>query len=233
MSKPQHVDVDCPSCSKSQPVTVWSSVNATLDPQLKSTLLAGDLNLFTCNTCHMVARIPWDVLYHDMDRKVMIWHVHNEYPAEDHLPDQVGTMLEPITRNYQLRIVTSFPQLVEKIFVFDDGLDDRVVELLKYVMWEKNGPTQYSPDMFLFCEGLTTNPSKERELVFVLLDESGNRGGCTYPWKPYLEAVTFVRDRLGDLSACQGSWLTVNRDFVLRMLGEDGTSARGRAQVSI
>jgi CpXC protein len=32
---------------------------------------------------------------------------------------------------YKFRLLTSFAQLIEKIMIFDDGLDDRVIEIMK------------------------------------------------------------------------------------------------------
>jgi hypothetical protein len=170
-----------------------------------------------------MGRIPWDVLYHDMERKIMISLVHNGDAGEAQLPDQAGATFEQVTHDYQLRIVRSLRQLVEKIFIFDDGLDDRVIEFVKYWIWEKHGPKQYPPDERLFCEGLTTDPSKGPEIVFILFGESGNREGYTYPWNAYLETVPLVHDRLGDPEECAGSWLTVNRYFVLKMMDEGET----------
>ncbi|MGH9427071.1 MAG: hypothetical protein ACRD2L_12310, partial [Terriglobia bacterium] len=86
---------------------------------------------------------------------------------------------------------------------------------------EGHRPKQYPPDRFLFY-GLANDSTKERGLVFILFDESGNRRACEYPWNKYSEAMTFVCAELGDRLECQGSWLTVNRDFLSRILAQSG-----------
>lgn len=61
--------VTCPNCNNSQETTIYSSVNISLDKEIKSKLYNGEINLFKCNECSHESYIPVPFLYHDMDRK--------------------------------------------------------------------------------------------------------------------------------------------------------------------
>jgi hypothetical protein len=47
---------------------VYTSINATLDPDAKRELLGGNINLIHCASCGLKGVMAVDVLYHDMDR---------------------------------------------------------------------------------------------------------------------------------------------------------------------
>lgn len=46
---------------------------------------------------------------------------------------------------YKLRLVNSISELQEKIRIFDNGLDDRVVECLKRLLWEEERVNEAFP----------------------------------------------------------------------------------------
>jgi hypothetical protein len=71
----------------------------------------------------------------------MIWWVSPEWteagfrptaPSADlAMPGLAGSKAAEWDRDYRYRLVQSLPQLIEKIRIFEDGLDDRIVEALK------------------------------------------------------------------------------------------------------
>jgi len=52
---------------------LYTTVNVTVDPDLKVELLAGRLNRVTCPECGRQQRLETELLYHDMDRRIAIW----------------------------------------------------------------------------------------------------------------------------------------------------------------
>jgi len=73
MSKYENMIVDCPYCNKEFSTKIWHSANVTLDPYLKDEIKEGEFNLIICPGCGGVGSSPLPVLYHDMDKKLMIY----------------------------------------------------------------------------------------------------------------------------------------------------------------
>jgi hypothetical protein len=68
----------CPDCQHRQEVTVWKTLDVTLDPGLRDRLFKGEINGFTCRKCGMAGRIKSSLLYHDMARQFCVQY----YPSE-------------------------------------------------------------------------------------------------------------------------------------------------------
>ncbi len=132
--------VRCPGCSQMQDVTVWSSITVSDSPDLKADLLAGKINMLNCASCGARALLPVPLLYHDEEKKLMISFV----PCND--PKQKTELLLEMQNNYRkdpelqkltdynLRLVTEYNALLEKILIFDQGMNDKTVELIKIMI---------------------------------------------------------------------------------------------------
>ena len=116
---------------------MWRSLNTTLDPAGKSKVLSGELFQFKCPTCGSVSNVVYPMLYHQMEDQIMIHLVlSDEDVAEatesfDKIAD--GTMMPgaDMESDYTFRLVGNQNQLREKVYIFDQGLDDRVIEMIK------------------------------------------------------------------------------------------------------
>ena len=215
MSMPEQASLTCPACAHPQTITLWKSINVTLDRSLKGQLLKGEINLFKCEKCHEEAWIPIDLLYHDMEAKVMIYLI---YPDKDDGIDIEALRNSPIkapSRDYKLRVVTSLRQVIEKIFIFDHRLDDRIIELLKFAMWEGQAGTEQLPEDRLFYHGLTEG----NELILALYDSSGNSRNLAISWDSYRDASVWMHDLLSGHSEGETSWLIVNQALAREMAG--------------
>ena len=138
MSKISMIKVDCPDCGKQFEVKCWDSLNSDLNPAEKEQLLAGRLFYATCSNCHSEHQIIYPILYHDMKNKVMIQLVLDERDIEAFISSVKSTAsLEAwdttVADGYRYRCVKTTNGLREKALIFDCGLDDRVIELLKII----------------------------------------------------------------------------------------------------
>jgi hypothetical protein len=118
---------------------------------------------------------------------------------------------------YTCRRVGSHNELREKIYVFDSGLDDRVIEVVKLILWEQMPEEQKPADAQLLFGGLVQEDDGER-LAFTLLTPTGGTG-LTVPRDPLYQgsAGAFVaRDKSGSKDA--PAWLRVDREFALRLI---------------
>ena len=70
--------VNCPQCGHLQETPVWSSLNVTLEPDLRKKLFNGEINVFVCQKCENKALINVSLLYHDMDRQYCVQYFPEE-----------------------------------------------------------------------------------------------------------------------------------------------------------
>ncbi len=132
MSMKEETTVTCPKCGKKGPFTIWPSLNTVLNPDKKAEVLDGSLFVYECPDCGCKAPVEYGFLYHQMDDKIMI-HVDQTMSSfEDRGVEDLMGMLSG--NDYLIRVVPDTNSLREKIHIFDDGLDDRVIELVKVMI---------------------------------------------------------------------------------------------------
>ena len=121
----------CSKCGKEHTVKIYKSINVAQDPELKTKVLDGSLFLWECPDCGTSNLVAYDCLYHDPEEKIMVWMLpfgEPEGAEKTAIMNQARAMGE-----YRLRIVKNAGDLMEKLIIFESGLDDRCMELVKYV----------------------------------------------------------------------------------------------------
>ena len=73
----------------------------------------------------------YDTLYHDPDRRLMVWMVSNDNISETQM--QAIANHTKAMGGYTLRLVDNMGGLMEKVLINDAGLDDVVIEMCKFV----------------------------------------------------------------------------------------------------
>ena len=136
MSQRREVSLTCPQCGKEHPFIIWNSINTTLDPEMKEAVKDRSAFQFVCPDCGAKTYVDYDLLYHQMENRIMIHYARlDESAAEVYqmlTKDDPEDMVQDMLRNhYLIRIVRSQNQLREKIAIFDAGLDDRIIEIYK------------------------------------------------------------------------------------------------------
>lgn len=191
MSKFSYSEVTCPECNKTQKVKVWDSINVNLDPEQKENIMSGKLFEFTCDECGFTTRVQYPCLYHDMDKSLMIYCIPN-FSADTKSLDKMLNRLkidspEHSMENYKFRIVKDTNKLLEKIRIFDEELDDRVIEIIKIVnrafflkkypdkeiediLFNKNSEGSYISE-FLIKDGNIAFMPISQEMIDVILDK--------------------------------------------------------------
>lgn len=131
-----HEAVSCPHCGKESPYTFHLYIDARKQPELHARCSNGTMFDFTCPHCAKLSRIGYPMLYHDPDRKLMIY-----VAGERNLPEAMQAMVVGATAHdvtdaaqYTARAVTSPMQLMEKLLIFEHELDDRTIELHKSML---------------------------------------------------------------------------------------------------
>lgn len=131
MSSYKEHTISCPKCSASGKFTAWDSVNIDLMPQMKEKVLSGDLFRWTCPECGEAFTVPYPMLYHDMTNKIMVYHLLQRNNPSD--SNAVNLLRKTgLLSDYTLRSCYSVDDFREKVTQLDAGLDDRILEFLKY-----------------------------------------------------------------------------------------------------
>ena len=149
--------IKCPECGKENEFIVWQSLNGDLDPEAKQKLLDGTLFQFKCSGCGYESNVSYPTLYHDMSNQLMIYFVKEEDVEETKKTFEPNSEFGFVMEGYRRRIVIDQNSLREKAIIFENGLDDRVVEIIKLIYFSNLRQSQ--PDAkvdvayFMVAEG--------------------------------------------------------------------------------
>lgn len=140
MENVREQEVECPECGKKHTVKMYERINVTENPHLKRSILKNELFMFRCPDCGIAMPMTYPCLIQDTERGYMVWYV----PAFER------TQMEKIfafndsgmqsdeykdfNHYYRTRVVSNTNSLIEKMLIFDEDMDDRVVEVLKVML---------------------------------------------------------------------------------------------------
>jgi predicted RNA-binding Zn-ribbon protein involved in translation (DUF1610 family) len=216
MSMPDETTITCPKCGNEQSFTIWNSVNISLDPDLKQKIISRELVTFSCEKCGNKSPVVYPMLYHDMDANLMIWLLPGDEPPEDGFAKQPAGLIN-ISENYQYRWVKSYNELVEKIYIYDAGLDDRAVECFKGLLYNKWEDDLAESDEILFIE--RTDDEGEEGVHMAIISEEGSRE-CVVPSTTFDHICNNSGDDFDDIFSLNGPWPRVNYKDRMREIRE-------------
>lgn len=116
-------DIVCPACGQTQKLEMYTSVNAEENPELRRDILRESVFDWECRHCGYTAQMAYPMIYHDPAHGFMICL----------RPSGAVSKAEPIpaVKSLVKRSVKNPQELKEKILIFEAGLDDVAVELVK------------------------------------------------------------------------------------------------------
>ena len=158
--------VTCPRCNKPNQVNVWQSLNGDLNPDAKQMLLDGILFHFKCQSFYHKCNLNYELLYHDMKHQAMVYYT-SLYSIEKTI-EMINATEETFRGGmpgYSIRIVTSQGTLREKAMIFESGLDDRIIEIMKLIILT-NAQNQY-PEAVI--EAVFFSSVQGEEIIFELV----------------------------------------------------------------
>ena len=145
MSLAKTYSIRCPQCEHTQNVELYDSINVAQEPKLKTALLENRLNRVQCESCDSNFRVDKPVLYHDADRNILIhWMPDTSCSRDDILDefddamDELRSVLPEDTEPPRVRLVFTRVELVELMFIIEAGMEERVVEHIKYTIYTQN-----------------------------------------------------------------------------------------------
>ena len=151
-------NVVCVSCGGIHGITAYSGINAVEEPELKARALTGELFAWQCPHCGAMNLAKYPLLYHDPSENLLI--VLSETPLN----------AEGCPEGYIGRQVGSVGEFVEKVKIFDAGLDDIVIEMCKFITLQE-----------MARDGRIPAGAEAPELKFYRIDGSDSELTFTYP----------------------------------------------------
>lgn len=135
----EYTSVTCPNCGTDNKTVIWQCLNADLEPEAKQELLNGNFFRVTCKKCGKTHMLNYPLLYHDMTHSAFVYYANSENSLNNVFKSIKETSALDIEQldSYKTRIVTSQHVLREKAIIFDNDLDDRVIEVIKLFYLDK------------------------------------------------------------------------------------------------
>ena len=123
----------CASCGKQYEIETVPAVNTDHNPELKASARDGSLFVGRCPHCGASSLVLYPFLYHDPEARLIVWLLPEGAQGYDEAAVQQMSAQVKGLEDYTVRRVATVGELIEKIGIADAGLDDRVVELCKFV----------------------------------------------------------------------------------------------------
>ena len=221
MSLPRQAVVVCPACNRSCSIVVWETVNVTLQPNLRTRVMDRSLHSAKCSHCSTLFEFFAELFYHDMNRKFMISLVKDE-PGKPFIVHPFSATMAKQMPEHILRFVTSYNQLVEKIQIFESGLNDWVIETLKFFLWHKKFPGRVLGNDQMYFNGIEDEGTREPKLRFDCF-EQGKSLGRLCPSRTLYEAMWQAGEEKYKRLEIDG-WQLVNQSNIFS--GKDETSEK-------
>lgn len=173
MSIKRSVNITCPACGTSQDITLVEVLNAQTDPDLKEDLMHNRLNRVSCSNCDIDFRVDLPLLYTDAEEELMIhWVPENEDANREQILEEFDEVIERMNAETDeqvpvpnVRLVMTRVELIELIYMVEAGMNQRVVEYVKYSIYTRN-QEKLNPECHRML--LNVEDSTDDELVFVM-----------------------------------------------------------------
>ncbi len=135
----------CPQCQHEQDVRLGDKVDANARPDLKERLFDNTFNQIVCDDCGFTFRTDMPILYTDLEKGIIIHWIplHNQSLTQmqkefDDSQEEIKRQLPKGTPIPRLQLVLTRVELIERIFILEQNLDERLIEYVKFLMFKNN-----------------------------------------------------------------------------------------------
>ncbi|MCR5600234.1 MAG: CpXC domain-containing protein [Ruminococcus sp.] len=135
MSKNHVEKIKCKKCGKESDYLVWEIMDTNIDPQMKEQIRNGEAFRWHCPHCDNNSLIFYPTIYHQVSDKYLLCYVPGDPTTAEKcmrdLEKDPGDSGYTFDSSFTKRVVYDMNQLREKLMILDEGLDDRVIEIMK------------------------------------------------------------------------------------------------------
>lgn len=127
----------CPKCGQDIELELLAGMEVPYDEDYKKRVMDDSFFTMHCKHCNMVLPFAYSSSYNDLEKKFLLWLVPNmneedqERIASYNERLETDNVLKLARSGYRFRVVRNSTDFREKILIFDAGLDDRIVEIMK------------------------------------------------------------------------------------------------------
>ncbi len=200
--------VQCPVCLNEETITIWDVVDAVSDPDLRERLLRKTLQTFECRICGTSTPLAEPLMYEDEISRLRI-------ESRPDLPDRPALLARlaelqtwPPQPGWMLRLTANTNDLIEKIHLHDNSLDDRAMALVKLAVL--NNPTEGQSIAQVYFVGL-----RAEELLLMVGMKDGDWYQLYLPLTAYENAVRLLGDQLAETAE---GWQLIDRTYATVIL---------------
>lgn len=168
----EKIKFKCPKCQQEVEAISFSTINVTLNPELKEKLFSGELFVKECTKCKENIQVLHGFLYHDMSKKFMISYGDEAEHVQELMQNLSEEMqeknldLESFYAGYRIRATRNINDLFEKIYIFEEGFDDRVIEFCKLLIFQELAEdTNFKQDDILDIRYMPKEVLKQRNEI--------------------------------------------------------------------
>lgn len=126
--------VACPKCRQQTNTEILISADTVNEPDIRKKVMDESIFRWKCVKCGFTTRFQHPFLYNDIENKFMIYYipgVERQKVVDQKLEDSYSDL-----KNIKKRIVSDINALKEKIIIFEQGIDDKALELTKLAVSE-------------------------------------------------------------------------------------------------
>ena len=201
MPQQQAYPIRCPQCDHRWTADLCDAFDAAKEPSLREALFRNQLNAVACPGCGFAFRVDKPLLYRDSARRLLIFWQPAPAGASTAAHEEqftawlreAGGLLPEDVNAPSVHLVFSRVELVERIFLCEAGLDERLVEYVKYLIYRRNGArVDPAAKLLLF----NAQDSTEEQLLFVVQDEATRRFEATLQFSR--EAYRGLQEAFGE-----------------------------------
>lgn len=205
--------VKCPGCGAEQPFLIYPTVNTQLNPELRERILNSTLWDMTCRDCREKVTMFYNLLYHDMQRRLAFWLV---FPESGQELDDDGAF----GPEYTSRQVRSHWELMEKIRIFEAGQADYEVECAKIMLAQVNG---IGPDDRFYLLEFNPTGAGDTRAAFVWFSPQGPNS-FSMNWTAFAKEYAGVFGELKMLYTGRDRWVLLNRNTLFQEIRAEADS---------
>ena len=163
----------CEKCKHEQVVNIFPYINFTQNPEYYALVKELDIFNIKCEKCSASTFIKYDALYLNETQKYFVYLLTDKTLVQK-FRNQIRYFLETMLNKddkydfneFKTRLVFDINSLIEKFAIFELGLNDVVIEIIKYGFYENNLIDTNTFDSIYF-DGI-----KETNLEFALLNSN-------------------------------------------------------------
>lgn len=169
--------ITCPRCQQAFTGHSAETINVVRRPQAREQVLAGDFHVASCPGCSLRITIDRTFLYTDFGRRQFAhvfrrrdladWQRCEEIASATFAAGFLGAppAMQEVTRTFAVRAVFGMAELAEKLRIWDAGLDDGLLELLKLELVTGGANPEVTPGHEVLMQSLSDDGDRIELMV--------------------------------------------------------------------